>query len=174
MYQSKTVSRYVQPGHRHPEPRLTLVTALACVVMALPAHATSDVLDQSVSLRSEADLVLAVTATLQHAIATSAQYRGKEPQLKRFASREIKSRSGDLQQLGKLASIQRTPVKQLAIVPQNEQRYIQGMLRNHARLIELIQHGNGLSVQPKIKRIMESLSREAVSEFELLSKLEKS
>jgi hypothetical protein len=147
---------------------------LASIVTASPVHAASDVLDQSVSLRSEADLVLAVTTTLQHAIATSQQFHGKEPRLRRFANKEIKSRNGSLKQLGKLATIQRTPVQHLAVVPQNEQAYIQGMLRNHARLIELIEHGVGLPVQPKIKRIMESLSRDAMSEFAMLIKLEKS
>ena len=48
------------------------------------------------------------------------------------------------------------------------------MLRNHAWLIELIEYGGGLSLSSNTKRLMETLSRDAASEFAMLSKLEKS
>jgi len=48
------------------------------------------------------------------------------------------------------------------------------MSRNHAWLLELIEYGGGLPLSSTTKRLMETLSRDAASEFSLLSKLEKS
>ena len=129
--------------------------------------AKSDVLDQSVSLKSEGDLIQAVSVTLQHAVATSEQYQGAEPRLQRFARKHI-------EQLNKLGRIQPKPVKHLAIVPKDDASYRQAILRNHAWLIELIEFGGGLPLSPNTKRLMETLSRSAASEFATLSKLEKS
>ena len=42
------------------------------------------------------------------------------------------------------------------------------------KLIELIEFGGGLPLSPNTKRLMETLSRSAASEFATLSKLEKS
>ena len=136
--------------------------------------AKSDVLDQPVSLRTEGDLIQAVSVTLQHAVATSEQYRGSEPRLQRFARKEISARRKPIEQLNKLGRIKPTSVKQLAIVPKDDAGYLRAMLRNHAWLIELIEFGGGLPLSPKTKRLMETLSQSAASEFATLSKLEKS
>ena len=150
--------------------------AYVCVLsgLLLSTAAKSDVLDQTVYLRTEGDLIQAVSVTLQHAVATSEQYRGSEPLLQRFARKEINARRKPIEQLNKLARIQPKPVKQLAIVPKDDASYRQAILRNHARLIELIEYGGGLPLSPTTKRLMDSLSRDAASELSLLSKLEKS
>ena len=147
-----------------------------CVLSGLLAStvAKSDVLDQPVSLRTEGDLIQAVSVTLQHAVATSEQYRGSEPRLQRFARKEISARRKPIEQLNKLGRIKPTSVKQLAIVPKDDAGYLRAMLRNHAWLIELIEFGGGLPLSPNTKRLMETLSRSAASEFATLSKLEKS
>ena len=147
-----------------------------CVLSSLLAStvAKSDVLDQPVSLRTEGDLIQAVSVTLQHAVATSEQYRGSEPRLQRFARKEISARRKPIEQLNKLGRIKPTSVKQLAIVPKDDAGYLRAMLRNHAWLIELIEFGGGLPLSPKTKRLMETLSQSAASEFATLSKLEKS
>ena len=136
--------------------------------------AKSDVLDQSVSLKSEGDLIQAVSVTLQHAVATSEQYQGAEPRLQRFARKEISARRKHIEQLNKLGRIQPKPVKHLAIVPKDDASYRQAILRNHAWLIELIEFGGGLPLSPNTNRLMDTLSRDAASEFATLSKLEKS
>ena len=123
--------------------------------------AKSDVLDQSVSLKSEGDLIQAVSVTLQHAVATSEQYQGAEPRLQRFARKEISARRKHIEQLNKLGR-------------KDDASYRQAILRNHAWLIELIEFGGGLPLSPNTKRLMETLSRSAASEFATLSKLEKS
>jgi hypothetical protein len=146
--------------------RLTLSLAL---VASMAANA--DVLDQPVSLRTEVDLIEAVAATLQHAIATSEQYRGTEPRLQRFASKEISARRKPIEQLSKLSRIPPQPVQQLAIVPRDERSYLQAMLRNHARLIELFEHSGGLTLSPETRRLMDGLSRNAVSEFAQLERM---
>ena len=147
-----------------------------CVLFGvlLSAVAKSDVLDQTVTLRTEGDLIQAVSVTLQHAVATSEQYRGSEPRLQRFARNEINARRKPIEQLNKLARIQPKPVKQLAIAPKDDASYRRAILRNHARLIELIEYGGGLPLSPTTKRLMETLSRDAASELTLLGKLEKS
>ena len=147
-----------------------------CVLsgLLLSSVAKSDVLDQTVSLRTESDLIQAVSVTLQHAVATSEQYQGSEPRLQRFARKEISARRKPIEQLNKLARTQSRPVKHLAIVPKDDASYRQAILRNHARLIELIEYGGGLPLSPTTKRLMDSLSRDASSELSLLSKLEKS
>ena len=136
--------------------------------------AKSDVLDQPVSLRTEGDLIQAVSITLQHAVATSEQYRGTDPRLQRFARKEISARRKPIEQLNKVGRIQPTSVKQLAIVPKDDASYLRAMSRNHAWLLELIEFGGGLTLSTTTKRLMEALSRDASSEFALLSKLEKS
>ena len=131
-------------------------------------------MDQPVSLRTEGDLIQAVSVTLQHAVATSEQYRGVEPRLQRFARKEINARRKPIEQLNKLGRIQPTSVKQLAVIPKDDAGYLRAMLRNHAWLIELIEFGGGLPLSPNIKRLMDTLSRDAASELATLSKLEKS
>ena len=148
----------------------TFFPCLALLAGLLTSFAAeADVLDQSVSLKTEADLIMAVSATLQHSVATSEQYRGMEPRLKRFAAKEISARRKPIEQLSKLSRIAPKPVKQLAIVPKDERSYRQAMLRNHARLIELIEHSAGLKLAPATKRLMEALSRSATSEFAMLT-----
>ena len=147
-----------------------------CVLSGLLAStvAKSDVLNQPVSLRTEGDLIQAVSITLQHAVATSEQYRGTNPRLQRFARKEISARRKPIEQLNKVGRIQPTSVKQLAIVPKDDASYLRAMSRNHAWLLELIEYGGGLPLSSTTKRLMEALSRDASSEFALLSKLEKS
>ena len=147
-----------------------------CVLSSLLVStvAKSDVLDQPVSLRTEGDLIQAVSITLQHAVATSEQYRGTNPRLQRFARKEISARRKPIEQLNKVGRIQPTLVKQLAIVPKDDASYLRAMSRNHAWLLELIEFGGGLTLSTTTKRLMEALSRDASSEFALLSKLEKS
>ena len=48
------------------------------------------------------------------------------------------------------------------------------MLRNHAWLLELVEYSHGLKLSNNTKRLMASLSRDADTEFSMLSKLEKS
>lgn len=136
--------------------------------------AKSNVLNQPVSLRTEGDLIQAVSTTLQHAVTTSEQYRGTEPRLQRFARKEISTRRKPIEQLNKLGRIQPTSVKQLAVVPKDDANYLRAMQRNHAWLIELIEFGGGLPLSRNTKRLMDILSREASSELVMLSKLEKS
>ena len=136
--------------------------------------AKSDVLDQPVSLRTEGDLIQAVSITLQHAVATSEQYRGTDPRLQRFARKEISARRKPIEQLNKVGRIRPTSVKRLAIVPKDDASYVRAMSRNHAWLLELIEYGGGLPLSSTTKRLMETLSRDAAAEFALLSKLEKS
>ena len=147
-----------------------------CVLSGLLAStvAKSDVLDQPVSLRTEGDLIQAVSITLQHAVATSEQYRGTDPRLQRFARKEISARRKPIEQLNKVGRIQPTLVKQLAIVPKDDASYLRAMSRNHTWLLELIEYGGGLPLSSTTKRLMETLSRDAAAEFALLSKLEKS
>ena len=147
-----------------------------CVLSGLLAStvAKSDVLDQPVSLRTEGDLIQAVSITLQHAVATSEQYRGTDPRLQRFARKEISVRRKPIEQLNKVGRIRPTSVKQLAIVPKDDASYLRAMSRNHAWLLELIEYGGGLPLSSTTKRLMETLSRDVASEFALLSKLEKS
>ncbi len=147
-----------------------------CVLSGLLAStvAKSDVLDQPVSLRTEGDLIQAVSITLQHAVATSEQYRGTDPRLQRFARKEISARRKPIEQLNKVGRIRPTSVKRLAIVPKDDASYVRAMSRNHAWLLELIEYGGGLPLSSTTKRLMETLSRDAASEFSLLSKLEKS
>ena len=147
-----------------------------CVLSGLLAStvAKSDVLDQPVSLRTEGDLIQAVSITLQHAVATSEQYRGTDPRLQRFARKEISARRKPIEQLNKVGRIRPTSVKRLAIVPKDDASYVRAMSRNHAWLLELIEYGGGLPLSSTTKRLMETLSRDAASEFSLLSKLDKS
>ena len=147
-----------------------------CVLSGLLVStvAKSDVLDQPVSLRTEGDLIQAVSITLQHAVATSEQYRGTNPRLQRFARKEISARRKPIEQLNKVGRIRPTSVKRLAIVPKDDASYLRAMSRNHAWLLELIEYGGGLPLSSTTKRLMEALSRDASSEFALLSKLEKS
>ena len=144
------------------------------IILAASTAAKGEVLDQPISLRTEGDLIKAVSVTLQHAVATSEQYRGSEPRLQRFARKEISTRRKPIEQLNKLGRLQSIPVKQLAIVPMDDSSYLRAMRRNHAWLIELIEYGGGLPLSSNTKRLMETLSRDAASEFAMLSKLEKS
>ena len=144
------------------------------VGLLISMTAQSDVLDQAISLRTEGDLIQAVSITLQHAVETSVQYQGSEPRLQNFARNEISARRKPIDQLNKLGRIQSRPVKRLAIVPTDDGSYRRAMLRNHARLIELIEYGEGLPLSPKTKRLLEAVARDAAAEFALLSQLEKS
>ena len=152
--------------------RLLRLAFLASLMTS--AVAKADILDRPVSLKTEGDLIQAVSITLQHAVATSEQYQGTEPRLQRFARKEISARRKPIEQLNKLGRIQSTPVKQLAIVPTDDASYLRAMSRNHAWLRELIEYGGGLPLSSTTKRLMETLSRDVASEFALLSKLEKS
>ena len=152
--------------------RLLRLAFLAILTASVVAKA--DILDRPVSLKTEGDLIQAVSITLQHAVATSEQYRGTNPRLQRFARKEISARRKPIEQLNKLGRIQPTPMKQLAIVPKDDASYLRAMLRNHAWLIELIEFSGGLSLSPSTKRLMDTLSRDAALEFAMLSKLEKS
>ena len=152
--------------------RLLRLAFLAILTASVVAKA--DILDRPVSLKTEGDLIQAVSITLQHAVATSEQYRGTDPRLQRFARKEISARRKPIEQLNKVGRIQPTSVKQLAIVPKDDASYLRAMSRNHAWLLELIEFGGGLTLSTTTKRLMEALSRDASSEFALLSKLEKS
>ena len=149
--------------------RLAFVAGLITSISA-----QGDILNKPVSLKTEGDLIQAVSTTLQHAVATSEQYRGTEPRLQRFARNEISTRRKPIEQLNKLGRIQAASLKKLAIAPKDDAGYLQAMLRNHAWLLELIEYGRGLPLSPSTKRLMDTLSRDAASEFALLSKLEKS
>ena len=149
--------------------RLALVAGLITSVSA-----QGDILNKPVSLKTEGDLIQAVSTTLQHAVATSEQYRGTEPRLQRFARNEINARRKPIEQLNKIGRIQPMPVKQLSVAPTDDAAYLNAMLRNHAWLIELIEFGGGLPLSSNTKRLMTALSRDAASELAMLSKLEKS
>ena len=149
--------------------RLAFVAGLITSISA-----QGDILNKPVSLKTEGDLIQAVSTTLQHAVATSEQYRGTEPRLQRFARKEISARRKPIEQLNKLGRIKPTSVTRLAIVPQDDASYVRAMLRNHAWLIELIEYGGGLPLSSTTKRLMETLSRDVASEFSMLSKLDKS
>ena len=142
------------------------------VSISIPVEAKTDVLDYPVSLTSEADLVQAVFTTLQHAITTSERYPGDMPELKRFARTEVNDRRQQLRQLGKLANVQAAPTQSLAILPKDARTYVQAMLRNHARLIELIEFGLGLPLSTQSRRFMTSLAQDANAEMSTLYKLE--
>ncbi len=148
-------------------------SALVCS-MLISIGVQADVLDQPVSLKTENDLIQAVSIALQHAVATSEQYRGTEPRLQRFARKEISARRKPIEQLSKLGHVQPTPVKQLAIVPKDDASYRRAMMRNHAWLLELIEFGDGLPLSSNTKRLMDMLSRDVASEFSLLAKYQKS
>lgn len=145
-----------------------------CLLASMPLSAARDVLEEPVSLRAEADLVRAVALTLQHAITTSEQFQGRNPALRKFADKEVKKNRSRLQQLGKRIPEQVPQVRQLAIAPDNEQSYVRAMLRNHARLVELIEHGLGLPLSADIKHAMEALSSNAIAELAFLNKMEQS
>ncbi|MDR0379035.1 MAG: hypothetical protein LBI62_03680 [Candidatus Accumulibacter sp.] len=149
------------------------ISALLALAGMPTAVAAGDVLDETVSLRTEGDLLKAVSVTLQHAVVTSRQYRGTEPRLRSFARREIETRGKPIAQLSKWGRFSSVPPKRLAIVPDDDASYLRAMLRNHAWLIELIEFGNGLPLSNRTKRFMETLSREVVAEFSMLSRMEK-
>ena len=152
--------------------RLLRLAFLATLMASVVAKA--DILDRPVSLKTEGDLIQAVSITLQHAVATSEQYRGTNPRLQRFARKEISARRKPIEQLNKVGRIQPASVKQLAIVPKDDASYLRAMSRNHAWLLEMIEYGGGLPLSSATKRLMEALSRDAAAEFALLSKLENS
>ena len=91
-----------------------------------------------------------------------------------LARKEISARRKPIEQLNKVGRIQPVSVKKLAIVPKDDASYLRAMTRNHAWLLELIEYGGGLPLSATTKRLMGTLSRDAASEFALLSKLEKS
>jgi len=150
-----------------------MLAAMLCWGLSTPSHAGRDILDQSVTLASEADLVHAVSATLQHALVTTEQFQARSPRLQRFARQELKTRRKSLKVLTKRAGITPPAIKKLAIEPSDERQYVRAMLRNHARLLELIEHGQGLPLSPDIKRMMRSLAESAAQEFSTLSSLER-
>ena len=147
--------------------RLVLVTGLVTSM-----GAQGDILNKPVSLKTEGDLIQAVSTTLQHAVATSEQYRGTEPRLQRFARKEISARRKPIEQLNKIGRIQPMPVKQLSVAPTDDTAYVNAMLRNHAWLIELIEFGRSLPLSSNTKRLLDTLSRDATSELAALGKLE--
>lgn len=149
--------------------RLPLALAFG-LITSLGAHA--DILNKPVSLKTEGDLVQAVSTTLQHAVAMSEQYHGTEPRLQRFARNEINARRKPIEQLNKIGRIQPMPVKQLSVTPTDDATYLNAMLRNHAWLIELIEFGRSLPLSSNTKRLLDTLSRDATSELAALGKLE--
>jgi uncharacterized protein (DUF305 family) len=151
-----------------------LLAAILCWGVAAPSHAGRDILDQSVTLASEADLMHAVSAALQHALVTTKQFQARTPRLQRFVRKELETHRKNLKVLTKRASINPPDIKKLAIEPKDERQYVQAMLRNHARLLELIELGLGLSLSPDIKRMMAGLAESASQEFSTLSSLERS
>jgi len=157
-------------ANRAMKPCLFLLVAL----LAGLAQARSDVLDQAVTLEKEADLLRAVSITLQHAVATSEQYRGTTASLQRFAREEISTRRKSLVQLGKWGDFPAADLQILAIQPRDDASYVRAMRRNHARLIELIEYGRSLPLSAASKRFMVALSRDAASEFAFLNQQEKS
>ena len=157
--------------HRH---RLGVLAAILYCSAAQSSLAGQDILDQPVTLASESDLVHAVSATLQHALVTTEQFQARTPRLQRFARQELETRRKGLKVLSKRAGIQPPNITKLAIVPRSERQYVQAMLRNHSRLLELIEHGMGLSLAPDIKRLMLKLSESAASELSALSSMEHS
>ena len=146
--------------------RLPLALAFG-LITSLGARA--DILNKPVSLKTEGDLVQAVSTTLQHA---AEQYRGTEPRLQRFARNEINARRKPIEQLNKIGRIQPMPVKQLSVTPTDDATYLNAMLRNHAWLIELIEFGRSLPLSSNTKRLLDTLSRDATSELAALGKLE--
>ena len=151
-----------------------MFAAMLCWGLSTPSHAGRDILDQSVTLASEADLMHAVSATLQHALVTTEQFQARSPRLQRFARQELETRRKSLKVLTKRAGITPPDIKKLAIEPSDERQYVRAMLRNHARLLELIEHGSGLSLSPDIKRMMRSLAESASQELSTLSSLARS
>ena len=147
--------------------RLAFLTILTASVVA-----KADILDRPVSLKTEGDLIQAVSITLQHAVATSEQYRGTNPRLQRFARKEISARRKPIEQLNKIGRIQPIPVKQLSVAPTDDAAYLNAMLRNHAWLIELIEFGRSLPLSSNTKRLIDTLSRDATAELAALGKLE--
>ena len=151
-------------------PRLNLALVIGLITSM---GAQGAILNKPVSLKTEGDLIQAVSTTLQHAVATSEQYRGTEPHLQRFARNEINARRKPIEQLNKLGRIRPIHVKQLSIAPTDDAAYVNAMLRNHAWLIELIEFGRSLPLSSNTKRLMDTLSRDATSELEALRRLEK-
>ena len=101
-------------------------------------------------------------------------FRGAARHCGSLQTKKSKKNRSRLQQLGKRIPEQIPPVRQLAIAPDNEQSYVRAMLRNHARLVELIEHGLGLSLSADIKHAMEALSSNAIAERAFLNKMEQS
>ena len=148
------------------------VALAGSVLVSTPVVAKTDVLDHPVSLTSETDLIQAVFTTLQHAITTSERYRGDAPKLRRFAKDEVNDRRQQLRQLEKLAPVQPASIPSLAITAKDARTYVQAMLRNHVRLVELIEFGVGLPLSTQSRRFMTSLARDANAEMSALHKLE--
>lgn len=151
-----------------------ILVAVVCSGMPLSSHAGRDILDQPVTLSSESDLVTAVGATLQHALITSEQFQPRSPRLQRFVRKELETRRKTLKVLTKRSGITPPDIKVLAIEPKDDRRYVQAMLRNHARLLEIIEHGMGLSLAPDIKRMMTNLASSAIEELSALGSMERS
>ena len=95
--------------------RLAFVAGLITSISA-----QGDILNKPLSLKTEGDLIQAVSTTLQHAVAMSEQYRGTEPRLQRFARNEINARRKPIEQLNKIGRIQPMPVKQLSVTPTDD------------------------------------------------------
>ncbi len=162
---SQWILRYRLPG---------VLAAILYWGVAAPSHAGRDILDQPVTLTTEADLMHAVSATLQHALVTTEQFQTRTPRLQRFARQELETRRKSLKVLTKRAGINPPDIKKLAIEPRDERQYVRAMLRNHSRLLELIEHGLGLSLSPDIKRMMVKLAENASEEISTLSALKRS
>lgn len=157
-----------------PRHRLGIVAAFLYWAATQASHAGQDILDQSVTLASESDLFHAVSATLQHALVTTEQFQARTPRLQRFARKELETRRKGLKDLSKRAGIQPPSITKLAIMPRDERQYVHAMIRNHARLLELIEHGLGLALSPNIKRLMRNLSESTAQELSVLSTMERS
>ncbi len=138
------------------------------------SYARTDILDQPVSLATEADLVQAVSATLQHALVTTQQFKPRSASLKRFARQEIKARRKGLTVLTKRSGTQAPQITHLAIVPSDDQQYVRAMSRNHSRLLELLEYGLALALSPDIKRLMKGLSQSIQTELTTLNTMARS
>ena len=142
--------------------------------MSSVASARDDVLEKRVTLKTEADLVQAVLVTMQHAMTVSEQYRGRDQRLKDFARREVTARRQSIAELSKLTGAPPVTGAPRGAAQKDDQAYLQAMLRNHARQLELFEYGAGLALSKDVKRFMGSLNRAAASEFNALSEMDDS
>lgn len=142
---------------------------LFSIFMSSTAIANNELLNQPVTLQNEANLIDALSMTLQHAILISGSYRGSNLKLKRLADSEFRKRQQSLLRLHKLRNTKAPNIKALGIVLSNDATYQQAILQNHARLMELIEFGSGLQLSGSTRRYIRLLSSEISPEISILS-----